>query len=696
MGSRKLNSFDVLHPQIKDTTSMTDCNLSDTSSLVGASTDSFPIDNKFDIGSSDDDQTDFTDESTISTPQADIDMAFFDPLSKGNDTDEQITFEASGSLSDACTNGDSQENENSLTVTKITKVPSYPQLSPPFFDQMGNSSRSASSSPSRSSTLTKISSLISLDVRDRGEYIYEAAKQITFAQESESNGNFVNAFHFYKSGVEILLRGVQEDDDDTRVQVVRRKTARYLKRAEEIHTRYVSESITKDSEKQKPDIQFDDNTSCQMDRSVSFLKGDIDELHKFRVLRVLYRSVMLVIDNNTTYIIKVLRKSACSSNMKTIAPTHCPFMVQLYKFYETDSAIFLLLQHASGGRLWKYVSDIFQNRNYGPNENSVSTPDASQVPFNFGFHDSISSVDKFYSLMHSSLIDEDSTYVPESKVEGRSPPNSTQEVIESSKELINSVDTYLKNDKTDIDNCNDNYQREDEDSPCEDSIYDLYKAEDKFDEVFDTHSDKKDNQTSTIRRNSGNDCSKSKRTRHLSAVFAELDLADEKGFESRKKLPEGCIRQWAAELVVALSTLHSYGVICKDLRPSNILLGNRGHILLTYFGQWNCVDQPINNYARQNLYTAPEVGRIYEPNASCDWWSLGVLLFELITGNSLAFCHPAGFTSHSDLTFPDDASLQAKSLVKQLICFDPRERLDEEEIKQHPFFLSVDWTSLER
>lgn len=212
-GSRKINSIDVLRPQAKDNLSMADSNLSDTSSVVATSTDSLPIDNKFDIGSSDEDeQTDFTDESTISTPQTDIDIAFFDPLSKNNDTDEPITFHVNSNPSDLYFNDDSRETENNFKVTNITKVPSFPQLSLPFPDQTGNSSRSASSSPSRTSTLTKISSLISLDVKDRGEYIYEAAKQITFAQENESNGNFPIALNYYKSGVEILLRGVQGKD----------------------------------------------------------------------------------------------------------------------------------------------------------------------------------------------------------------------------------------------------------------------------------------------------------------------------------------------------------------------------------------------------------------------------------------------------------------------------------------------------
>ncbi len=43
----------------------------------------------------------------------------------------------------------------------------------------------------------------------------------------------------------------------------------------------------------------------------------------------------------------------------------------------------------------------------------------------------------------------------------------------------------------------------------------------------------------------------------------------------------------------------------RDLRPDNILLGERGHILLTYFSCWCCVDEPINQYSVDNLYAAP-------------------------------------------------------------------------------------------
>ena len=46
-------------------------------------------------------------------------------------------------------------------------------------------------------------------------------------------------------------------------------------------------------------------------------------------------------------------------------------------------------------------------------------------------------------------------------------------------------------------------------------------------------------------------------------------------------------------------------VYCRDLKPNNLLLGDRGHVILTYFSQWNSVDQEIDQNARDHLYVAP-------------------------------------------------------------------------------------------
>ena len=100
------------------------------------------------------------------------------------------------------------------------------------------------------------------------------------------------------------------------------------------------------------------------------------------------------------------------------------------------------------------------------------------------------------------------------------------------------------------------------------------------------------------------------RRRTLSSVFCELDLADENvngaGESSQTvRLPEVCVRQWVAEIITALARLHNLGVICVDLHPDNILLGERGHIMLTHFSQWSAVDAPINQRAIDKMYAAP-------------------------------------------------------------------------------------------
>ena len=122
----------------------------------------------------------------------------------------------------------------------------------------------------------------------------------------------------------------------------------------------------------------------------------------------------------------------------------------------------------------------------------------------------------------------------------------------------------------------------------------------------------------------------------LSTFLAQMDEATAK-HANQTTLPESCVRMWAAEIVIALSNLHSVGIICKDLRPHNILLAEGGHIRLTYFSQWKCVEPELSSYACDHFYTAPEVKGVYDVTEVCDWWSLGAILFELLT-SKVSFC----------------------------------------------------------
>ncbi|XP_076314285.1 ribosomal protein S6 kinase delta-1 [Tachypleus tridentatus] len=192
----------------------------------------------------------------------------------------------------------------------------------------------------------------------------------------------------------------------------------------------------------------------------------------------------------------------------------------------------------------------------------------------------------------------------------------------------------------------------------------------------------------------------SQRVRHFSDVFQELDAAVTQAALDPAHLPESCIRQWIAELVFVVAELHKLGMVCQDLHPDNILLGERGHILLTYQCQWSQVDKSVNKYACDKLYAAPEVGSIFEVTSVCDWWSVGALLFEMLTGRALYSCHSGGITSHTTINIPGHVSIEAQDLLRKLLKYNPSERLGAgphglDDIKSHPFFAKINWSSME-
>ncbi|XP_062406597.1 ribosomal protein S6 kinase delta-1 [Sardina pilchardus] len=182
--------------------------------------------------------------------------------------------------------------------------------------------------------------------------------------------------------------------------------------------------------------------------------------------------------------------------------------------------------------------------------------------------------------------------------------------------------------------------------------------------------------------------------RNVSQLFRELDELSAAAAQVR--IPEEFVRCWAVQMVTALDTLHLQGLICRDLNPSNLLLNHTGHIQLTFFCSWSEVEESYDREAVANMYCAPEVGGIGEETAACDWWSLGAILFELLTGKSLHQCHPAGISRHTFLSIPEFVSEEARSLLQQLLQFNPAERLGAgvagaEDIKSHPFFSHVTW-----
>ncbi|KAK0424176.1 hypothetical protein QR680_008529 [Steinernema hermaphroditum] len=172
--------------------------------------------------------------------------------------------------------------------------------------------------------------------------------------------------------------------------------------------------------------------------------------------------------------------------------------------------------------------------------------------------------------------------------------------------------------------------------------------------------------------------------------------------------------QWAAfyiaELILAVDVIHAVGYLHRDLKPENVLLDRRGHVKLADFG--TCVKMDRDGVARCSSavgtpdYISPEAlqaqGTPGEFGPELDWWSVGVLLYELLLGetpfyaDSLAATYNRIQHHEQHLVFPEDVEVsdKAKNLIKGLLS-DRSVRLGKKgvtEIKTHPFFKNPDWT----
>nr|XP_061799000.1 ribosomal protein S6 kinase-like 1 [Nerophis lumbriciformis] len=178
-----------------------------------------------------------------------------------------------------------------------------------------------------------------------------------------------------------------------------------------------------------------------------------------------------------------------------------------------------------------------------------------------------------------------------------------------------------------------------------------------------------------------------------------LKSSEKSGRQTCWGLPESQVSVWGAQILLALESLHQQGIVCRDLNPRNVLLTSNGKVSLTFFGQWSEVQSEIDCDAMEEMYCAPEIGGVSRITEACDWWSLGALLFELLTGMPLWQLHPTGINSHTQLLIPDHLSTAAASLLTELLQFDAGYRLGcggggVSDIKCHPFFSGVSWKAL--
>eukprot|EP01134_Creolimax_fragrantissima_P000613 CFRG0613T1 len=165
-------------------------------------------------------------------------------------------------------------------------------------------------------------------------------------------------------------------------------------------------------------------------------------------------------------------------------------------------------------------------------------------------------------------------------------------------------------------------------------------------------------------------------------------------------------RFYASQLVLGLKYLHENDIIYRDLKPENILIDYMGYICLTDFGLCKediKYDDITNTFCGTPEYMAPEVLQQKGYGPAVDWWTIGVLLYEMITGlppfydeNTNQMYQKILF---AELKFPQGVSREATSIIEMLLARNPLQRLGHgptgsQDIIDHEFFQSIQWEDM--
>ena len=184
----------------------------------------------------------------------------------------------------------------------------------------------------------------------------------------------------------------------------------------------------------------------------------------------------------------------------------------------------------------------------------------------------------------------------------------------------------------------------------------------------------------------------------LSDLFALL-------MKAGPRLPQAHVRFYAGELSLALEHMHAHGLIHRDVKLENVMRGMDGHLTLIDLGCSKVRGPGVGpDEERSGTVTgtpdfmAPEVLRNQPYSCKVDYWALGCIIYELLTGKSPFAGADADATVRAVLAeqveYPDILSASAVECIKSLVC-PAATRLTHAGLTELPFFSGLDWKALE-
>ncbi|XP_031637392.1 ribosomal protein S6 kinase delta-1 [Contarinia nasturtii] len=431
------------------------------------------------------------------------------------------------------------------------------------------------------------------------------------------------------------------------------------------------------------------------------------DLSKFKVLKA-FDKVMQVQDLTTkqTYIMKSIDK-IFNEPEEFYLPTNFPFMVSLVAYYISDSNVYLLLEQATGGKLYDYIRSYNRHSSSSSRcktqttksipikfktvksifkSNPISIPDtpvakvktsdaksSNDEEDSFSFYDLLQSYYEDVPLDNSSILKTTAFESPEAFDEA---PHfnliandlDVNNILNCSQKLLKSVSTTLKRVQITTEPnllCNEIL------SKSSNSIESLNQSHDETHEKDDVYVNIISPTLSATNR--------------IDNYFDKFKL-----FEVNQ-LPRAIIKKWFRELIFAVKHLHANDIICYDLQSHNLLLGKNGEILLSYFYRREFNPYIFGEDMHQTSYPIVYIAPERPLTLQSDVWSIGVIFYELLTGYSFQSCHPDGILSYFDIQYPENVELDSnsKDLVEGMLQIDPVQRTKLDEIEEHPFFISI-------